>query len=237
MARARTYTYSPAHRALEIVAIVSFFALVSLIAVRAGEAVTTWYGIALLGAALLTGYLFADFASGVVHWAGDTVGDESWPLVGRNFIHHFRFHHVDPKDITRHDFIETNGNNSIISIPLLAILAFVEPKGEGWGLFLVASLTLALLFVFCTNQFHKWAHDDNPPAVAKVLQRLGLILRKDHHDKHHAPPHDKYYCITVGWLNPLLTKIKFFRGLEWLIARVRPQWLHLAERSTPVATA
>ena len=58
----------------------------------------------------------SDFLSGFVHWAGDTVGDESTPIFGPNFVRPFRYHHVDPEDITRHDFIETNGNNCIVAV-------------------------------------------------------------------------------------------------------------------------
>jgi hypothetical protein len=73
------------------------------------------------------------------------------------------------------------------------------------------------------------------------LQRARIILSPQHHNIHHAAPHDKYYCITVGWMNPLLTRIKFFRLCEALMARVCPAMLHLAERdkrrdSTDTAT-
>ena len=37
------------------------------------------------------------------------------------------------------------------------------------------------LFVFCTNQFHKWAHTKNPAAWVRLLQRAGLILSPEHH--------------------------------------------------------
>ena len=75
-------------------------------------------------------------------------------------------------------------------------------------------IAFTALFVFCTNQFHKWAHTKNPAGWVRLLQRAGLILSPEHHAVHHAAPRDKYYCITVGWMNPLLDKIRFFRFLE-----------------------
>ena len=42
---------------------------------------------------------------------------------------------------------------------------------------------------------------------------------------HHTAPRDKYYCITVGWMNPVLEKIRFFRLLEKAIARIHPRAL------------
>ena len=32
-------------------------------------------------------------------------------------------------------------------------------------------------------------------------------------------------------MNPVLNGLHFFRGLEWLIARFRPTWLHIEERT------
>jgi ubiquitin-conjugating enzyme E2 variant len=46
------------------------------------------------------------------------------------------------------------------------------------------------------------------------LQSTRLVLRPDHHQIHHTKPFNMHYCITNGWLNPLLNKIGFFRGLE-----------------------
>jgi hypothetical protein len=71
-----------------------------------------------------------------------------------------------------------------------------------------------------TNQFHKWAHEDEPPALVVALMKAHLILETKHHDVHHTPPFDQYYCITTGWLNPLLDKIQFFKRTEALILAV-----------------
>jgi len=229
-----SYGYGRGHRALEIVSIVCFFAALACLGYRTVEAVSGEESVNRwplgLSASIFSGYLLADFLSGVAHWAGDTVGDERTPIIGRNFVTPFRMHHVDPKDITRHDFIETNGNSSIASIPALLVLLVITPNEPGLGLYLCVMLAVAALFVFCTNQFHKWAHADTAPRAVRWLQRAGIILSPEHHAIHHAAPHDKYYCITVGWMNPLLTRIGFFRACEWMLARVWPSLLHLGER-------
>src|SRR6185503_9248160 len=111
-----------------------------------GRSTTTFGGALEVTLAAIGGLLFADFLSGVVHWAGDTVGDESWPIVGQNFIKHFRHHHVDPKAITRHDFVETNGNNCIVSVPPLALAFWLAPDHQGAGLFISAFVGATALF-------------------------------------------------------------------------------------------
>jgi hypothetical protein len=227
-----SYGYGRGHRALEIVSIVLFFAVLLALGYRTAEAVSAeapvnrWP----LGLSVLTGYLLADFMSGVAHWGGDTVGHEHTPFLGPNFVKPFRMHHLDPKDITRHDFIETNGNSSIVSLPAVAGILLLMPRAAGPLLYFCVTLACAAFFVFCTNQFHKWAHADAPPPGVRWLQRAGLILSPGHHSIHHASPHDKYYCITVGWMNPILTRLRFFRALEAVMARVWPSMLHLAER-------
>ena len=163
--------------------------------------------------AFMLGYVLADFISGVVHWAADTWGTPECPIVGQALIRPFREHHVDQKEITRHDFVETNGNNCFVSIAPTIGAALIPQQGP-IGLFaatLVFSMTLWVLF---TNQFHKWAHLDSPPAAIGWLQRMHLILPRDHHAVHHAAPYAKYYCITVGWLNEPLYRVRFFQTLE-----------------------
>jgi TMEM189-like protein len=209
--------YSPAIRAMEIASIVSFVGLEAALVWRlwGGAHTGPW----LLLSALLLGYLAADFVSGFVHWMGDTWGSTDMPVLGKAFIRPFREHHVDEKAITRHDFVETNGNNCLVSIPV-AILAVLLPHSSPGQVFVSAFLGAMIFWVMATNQFHKWSHMDHPPALIGFLQRVHLILPPDHHRIHHTAPFNKYYCITVGWMNKPLMMIGFFPTLERLITRV-----------------
>ena len=94
------------------------------------------------------------------------------------------------------------------------------------------------IFVSFTNEFHKvgdyknkerkrfrfqWSHaygkDAYGPVVTK-LQKLNVILPREHHRIHHVRPHHEYYCITTGWLDRPLEAIKFWRRLEALITKI-----------------
>ena len=202
-------------RALEISSILGYATLMVLLARRLWPEGRTqpW----LMLSALLTGFLAADFVSGFVHWAADTWGSTEMPVIGNALIRPFREHHVDQKEITRHDFIETNGNNCLISIPTIALCLWL-PIHHWVGLFASAAMGSMVLWVMATNQFHKWSHLDAPRGAIAWLQRLHLILPPEHHSIHHTAPYADYYCITVGWLNPVLKWTGFFRGLERLIS-------------------
>ena len=153
--------YGRGHRALEIASIGFLFAALAWVAVRVATIGCTggdWLRIAL---GVVGAYLISDFISGFVHWAGDTVGDENTPVFGANFVRPFRYHHVDPKDITRHDFVETNGNNCIVAAPVLMMVVLTMPRTVGPMFHTCVVVASTAFFVFCTNQFHKWAHADS----------------------------------------------------------------------------
>jgi ubiquitin-conjugating enzyme E2 variant len=228
----KSYGYSRSHRLLEIAGIVGLFALLGYVAWRLILGVSTWgQGLAVVGL-IAVGYFVTDFISGFVHWAGDTLGSETMPVLGAHFVKPFRFHHVDQKDITRHDFIETNGNNCILSVLLMLHVAVLMPRTPGFFFYYGALMFSIALFTLGTNQFHKWAHAE--PAelgpVVRGLQRAGLILSPEHHKTHHTAPYETYYCITHGMLNPLLARARFFRRAEGWIAAVAPDFLYLDER-------
>ncbi len=169
-------------------------------------------------AAIIGGYVLADFVSGVVHFLGDTFLEEDTPILGPGFIHPFREHHVDQKAICTHGFFEVNGNNCLVSIPFIALAWFLVPFHP-----LLASLLFwFMLGIFATNQFHKWAHADHAPAFVRWLQRHSLILEPKHHARHHTPPFDTYFCITTGWLNRFLFRIGFFPALKRALGNVIP---------------
>jgi len=176
--------YSAAHRAVEIVAILVFGGLASYLSWRLAST-TRESELWIIGAAAFAGYVAADFMSGVVHWLFDTWGSVDTPVLGRSFIRPFREHHRDAMSITRHDFIETNGNNCVASVPVLAAACFI-PLETDPGVFATAFVLFLSLGVFATNQFHKWAHMEDPGRIIRRLQRWHLILPSDHHSIHHS---------------------------------------------------
>jgi hypothetical protein len=174
--------------------------------------------IAIAIAATLGASLVTDFGTGFVHWAADTWGSERVPILGSTFIAPFREHHIDPKAITRHDFLETNGASASVVLPLLFAAGWLA-RVDGM-LFWSVLFGMASVFTLATNQVHKWAHADVAPAPVRVLQRLGIVLSPEAHAVHHVAPHMRHYCITHGWLNPILDGIGFFRAAERIIVRV-----------------
>ena len=76
--------------------------------------------------------------------------------VYQNFLRPFREHHIDPTSITRHDFIETNGDNFMVTIPFLGRMTwhFITQSEEevqknfSWSCYLF----LLAIFVAMTNQ-------------------------------------------------------------------------------------
>lgn len=213
--------YTRARRAMDTVIIALFFALEAFVVYRAWNFVAENPLTSLLIS--FFGYVAADFMSGLVHWIGDTWGDPSMPIIGQYFIRPFREHHVDQTAITRHDFTETNGANCfatiVVLLPTIVMLSGSDSMFVlGFHVFVFA-MTMG---VFGTNQFHKWSHlsDEVRPRTIHWLQSVGLILPPAHHAKHHASPYDTYYCITVGWLNPMLAKARFFRVTEKLITKI-----------------
>ncbi|XP_076221591.1 plasmanylethanolamine desaturase Kua isoform X2 [Nomia melanderi] len=106
--------------------------------------------------AAFCGIITADFGSGLVHWAADTWGSVELPILGKNFLRPFREHHIDPTSITRHDFIETNGDNFMVTIPFLCkltwdFLTLPEPEIQQKFVWTCYWFLLAI-FVAMTNQ-------------------------------------------------------------------------------------
>lgn len=162
------------------------------------------------------GIVAGDFVSGIVHWFADTYFTENTPIIGRSLVKPFRLHHTYPRDICTHDLVEIAGNSCILAVPVLSIclyLLWVLPE-SGWLAFKVVWLSIVAITTVATNQFHKWAHKEDPSPMTRWLQRTRLVLNPSHHQQHHTPPFNLHYCITNGWLNPLLNRIQFFRRME-----------------------
>ncbi len=222
-AKALAAGYSKSFRMVEILSIISFWSLSIAIAVKASAFASAYPWV--LVAALVAGFLMADFVGGFVHWLGDTWGSTEMPILGKALIRPFREHHVDEKAMTRHDYIETNGANCMVAVPVAAGALLIPLTIEGWvapALFALVSIGSMIFWVMMTNQIHKWSHlevDEMPPLL-QTFQRLHLVLPPGHHQTHHTAPFDTYYCITTGWLNWPLAKLNFYRHMERLVTAV-----------------
>jgi len=175
-----------------------------------------------IGACILA-MVLADVLSGLAHWGADTWGTLKTPVVGQTFIRSFREHHVDPFRITVHDLIETNGDNCLLCVPALGVLSFVKIKeDDSKELFVLSFIVFLALWIAFTNQIHKWAHMIKPPSFIAFFQDLKIILSRKNHQIHHHNPFDRYYCITNGWLNPILGAIGFWKRMEIWITHYTP---------------
>ncbi len=141
--------------------------------------------------------------------------------LGQPSYDRFRHHHIDPQAITTHDFLELNGNNFIVSLVPLWFAANLSAQPDSASSFTLASFWLSFaLFCGFTNQFHCWAHMEDPPSWVRPLQDAGLLLSRQRHHSHHVRPHNCNYCITTGWMNAPLASIRFFESAEEVVTAI-----------------
>ncbi len=196
---------------LEVASVCVYGVLFASLLLRISESTHDSHDLLICTLAILPGYLFADFAAGVVHWFCDTFFEENTPVLGSLLIQPFREHHRDPQAMTRHRFFELNGNNCLAMIPLLFFVWWTEGRiGSHWSLFAHSLLLTFTLAIFATNQFHRWAHQQKSPVMVAWLQRSGLILQPERHQRHHSD-YKQGFCVTSGWMNTVLDAILSLR--------------------------
>lgn len=201
---------------LEGGSLLAFAIYAGWLAERLFEAASGALDLLTLLASGVVGWLLADLLSGLVHWAGDTLGSERTPVLGPSFIAPFREHHDDPQAMVAHGTVELVGSTALLALPsLVPVTHLVAFEGRGSLRLAFGGVLLAtLLGVVVTNLVHRWAHMDRPPAVAALLQRTGLILTPARHERHHTAPFDGWFCISSGLLDGLLMRIGLWERLN-----------------------
>ena len=206
-------------RGLEAAGILLCSVLWLVLAARAWRSVgsATDVGLALL--ALVVAYATADWVSGFAHWFCDTFFDEDTPVIGPALIEPFREHHRDPLAMTRHGFLELNGNNCLGLVLPLALAVWVGPETptSEVAVFVTVFLTFFFLAIAVTNRLHGWAHAPTAPAAIRWMQARGLILSPERHANHHTAPYAQAYCVTHGWMNGPLDRVRFFETVAKLL--------------------
>ena len=159
-------------------------------------------------------WLLTDFLSGVFHWLEDAYGNPFWPLFGRHVTKPNILHHYIPRAFVTNSWFLSS--RLLLLICTLIVLVTVVLGVFNW------MVALAVLIGVNANQVHKWSHrtrQENGPLVT-LLQRVRLVQSPSHHHRHHIHGKDSHYCVLTDFLNPILDRARFWRGLEWGIARL-----------------
>lgn len=169
-----------------------------------------------LVAALVAGYFFADFSSGLVHWGLDTWFDEG--SLGRA-VSIAREHHTHPQNILGYDFwvhATLGSAPSLVFIgPLVVVTALFPVSVATYSLMVIWLVTAACLFL--ATSFHNLAHRPAKSPLIRFAQSIHLVVPSDHHWVHHRGDQTIRYCAINGWANYVCDPLRVWRGLEWLV--------------------
>src|SRR5918997_1405109 len=171
---------SRGHYVLELVGILAFFVLAFIVGADIYVGMVNFGNLWLLPVLAVLAYLAADLLSGFVHFLADNFGSAETPIIGPNFIGAFREHHVDPKGITHDDFVDTNGNNSLVALPFMLVVWLAIPiETTAWGYLFGAFSPFLSLGPFLPTLFPRGAHMHAPRPAVAWLQGKGLILSSE----------------------------------------------------------
>ncbi len=163
---------------------------------------------------LLFAWLLADFVAGIAHWVQDRFVHRG-PFYEANELHHLK-----PAALCRLSYWENINSTLLVTLPLAALLALVGAP---------AVVTLAALLASFANLVHRWSHDvpSRVPRLARAAQRVGLFSSREQHLRHHFGDKKilsradafECWCPLTDWLNPLLDRVGFFRGLDLIFGK------------------
>jgi len=162
---------------------------------------------------LLATVVMADFVSGFVHWLEDAYARPEMPLVG-NIARENLQHHARPRDFIKKSWWASSYDLLVLGLLAIAI-AWHDHHLTPWVLLFTA-------LVINANQIHKWAHSNRQetPRLIRFLQKHRILQSAREHAKHHSGERNTYYCVITSFLNPVLEKINFWKGMESVIEKV-----------------
>lgn len=157
--------------------------------------------------------VLADLAAGVVHWCEDAYVREDTPLIGSFIGKANVIHHHLPRYLTRNNWWQSSWDLLLFS----GFIVFVAWRLDvlTWQVWLFAAISAN------ANEVHKWSHRTRQEngRVITLLQNLRVLQTPQHHAVHHTNPKNVRYCPITNLVNPLLDRLHFWDGLEWLLAR------------------
>lgn len=157
--------------------------------------------------------LLVDFLSGLVHWAEDTFGTETTPILGPWVVVPNVLHHRDANAFVDKGWFESNWDLALVGVLVALLAALTGHFGAAVLVFAVAGGN--------ANQIHKWNHvPGRAPWYVRILWASGLMQRPAQHRAHHRGDKNTSYCVVTPFVNPVLDGIGFWRALERLVVPI-----------------
>lgn len=210
----RGYSSSPIHNVAAGAFVVGAGGVLAKVGLAAAAAASAPAAI-LTGAAALValrvGYSIADLGSGVlVHQPHDQF------LTSRT-ARAFQWHHINKEEIGKWGIGQCVFHAAKVAAPV-ALAAAALPIHGALAAVGVAGFTGMLVGAVVGQLSHKYAHMENPPLLARLGQKAGLLGKPEVHEAHHADgnPIDDY-CIVTGEWNPILKKYHVAQMEEKLV--------------------
>ena len=164
---------------------------------------------------LLIGFIIGTVLglTGAGHWWEDTYGLPTWPVIGKLVVEPNIQHHRHPTwMVSMGTIINRNYHTVILALSVLALLWFFGYIT--WWISVIAILSSV------GNETHAWTHGGGRNPIVRFLHETGLIITPHHHAKHHKHPHMSHYCTLTNIMNPILDRMGFWRGFEFLLGCV-----------------
>jgi plasmanylethanolamine desaturase len=154
-----------------------------------------------------------DFLTGLFHFIIDQYLTAHTPIIGRLVVETNNVHHRHPREILKHSYLKLTYMSWLAGV--FIILGLKSLGYFSWA------FTAVIVYGAHANVIHLWAHRtrrENGPLIS-FLQDSRLIQSRRHHGWHHRAPFDTHYCILTNFLNPVLSKIRFWEGLMFVLAK------------------
>ena len=156
---------------------------------------------------IVSAWIAADVATGIVHWWEDRYGDPAWPIVGKFVVEPNIVHHEDRLAFLRGGYWERNWTTIL---PSAGIAVLASACGAWW-------LATVALFATQANEIHGWAHQKCSRPI-RGLQLLGILHSPEQHAVHHTRPFDRHFCVMTDFANPVLEATGFWETAENFVA-------------------
>jgi hypothetical protein len=164
-------------------------------------------------AVLIAAFLMTDFINGLVHMYMDK--NDDYESIAGPFIANFHLHHKTPR-YKRSPLPVVYFNESGSKVWLVGYLIAVCILIEASGLNPIILYTLVYVGVLSSvaEVSHYLCHSSNS-ATGRFLAKIGLLLSKRHHAKHHIQD-NTHYAFLNGVTDPLINLIarKYSRGYK-----------------------